>query len=134
MSRKFLAVLVLIVATTMLSGWFWSKGYEKKKVAGTYEITLKANGYPLTKGDNALTATVADTTGKPLPEDAVIVRYSMPPMPGMAPMSYTTRPVRNGNDYLFTANVPMEGMWKVEITVAPPSGQPATAVFNLDAR
>jgi hypothetical protein len=58
----------------------------------------------------------------------------MPPMPGMAPMDYTTLAVRKGDAYAFSASIPMEGGWKAEVSVARPGKPAASAIFNIDFR
>ena len=131
---KGMAVLVVVVALALISVPSWAKGFENKKAAGKYDITLKADSYPLVKGNNTVTVSVADKAGKAVTNVKVKVRYYMPPMPGMAPMDYAVTPVRKGDAYAFTANIPMEGGWKVEVTVTPASGAEASATFNLDAR
>jgi hypothetical protein len=125
--------IIVALAITILSGWGWSKGYESEKSAGKNTVILKAEKYPLIKGDNALSVTVTDKAKKPV-SSAVKVRYFMPPMPGMAPMEYPVQPSRKGEAYVFNANIPMEGVWKVEVTVADASGEESSATFNLDAR
>jgi hypothetical protein len=52
----------------------------------------------------------------------------------MAPMEFTTQAALKGDQYAFSANVPMEGGWKIEISVARPGKPAATATFNIDAR
>ena len=87
-------------------------------------ITLKAERYPLIKGDNHLSVNVADSSGKPVGDAMVMARYYMPAMPGMAPMEYNTMAQAKGKEYTLTANVPMEGGWKVDVRATQP-GKPA---------
>jgi len=134
MKKNVIVVLtgVLLVAIIVAAGC--SKGYETKKVADDLSITLSADRYPLIKGDNSMSVSVADTTGKTVTDAAVQVRYYMPAMPGMPPMEFTPQISPKGNGYAFTANIPMEGGWKVDVT-ATRQGKPATiATFNVDAR
>jgi hypothetical protein len=58
----------------------------------------------------------------------------MPPMPGMAPMEYKTQAVMKGDGYSFSANIPMEGGWKAEVSVTRGGSTAVTATFNIDAR
>lgn len=132
MRKIYLILLIAVLAAAVVAGC--SKGYETQKVVNDLTITLTADRYPLIKGDNALAVKVTDATGKPVTDAKVDVRYYMPPMPGMAPMDYTTQAVLKGNAYSWTANPSMEGGWKVEVTVARPGKPAATATFNLDAR
>ncbi len=128
--KKGMVVLVMVVALALISAPSWAKGFENKKSAGKYEVTLKADSYPLVKGNNTVTVSVADKTGKAVTTVKVKVRYYMPAMPGMAPMSYTTDAVLKGQAYALMADIPMEGGWKFEVNV----GDEASATFNLDAR
>jgi hypothetical protein len=132
MTRTIALLSLVLAALVALSAC--SKGYESQKTVEDVKITLSVARYPLVKGDNDLTIRVADTAGKSVADAVVSVRYFMPPMPGMAPMDYTTQAFYRGDGYAFVANVPMEGGWKAEVTVARPGKQAAGATFNLDAR
>lgn len=123
---------VLLVAIVVVGGC--SKGYETKKAADDLGITLKADRYPLIKGDNELSVSIADASGKTVTDATVQVRYYMPVMPGMAPMEFTAQLVPKGDRHSFTANIPMEGGWKVDVTAARPGKPAVTATFNVDAR
>lgn len=123
---------VLLVAIVIVAGC--SKGYETKKTADDLIVTLKADRYPLIKGDNDLSVSVTDTTGKTETDVTLQARYYMPPMPGMAPMEFNAMPQARSNSYAFTANIPMEGGWKVDVTAARPNRNPVTITFNVDAR
>ena len=123
---------VLLVSIVVVGGC--SKGYETKKAADDLSITLKADRYPLIKGDNSLSVNVADTAGNAVTDAAVQVRYYMPPMPGMAPMEFNSQAAPKGNRYSFTANIPMEGGWKIDATVTQPGKAAVTATFNVDVR
>jgi hypothetical protein len=129
MARKFVAVLVVTVAVLAIAVPSWARGYENTKKVGKYNVTLKVDSYPLVKGNNDVSVAVTDKAGKPA-NAKVSVRYYMPSMPGMAPMSYTVTPVLKGNEHTLTADVPMEGGWRFEVTL----NDDDSATFNLDAR
>jgi hypothetical protein len=131
MKRNFVVLLILISGLLLFG---CSKGYQKQTTAGDLKITLSVDRYPLVKGDNTLNAKIADSSGKPVTDAAVTVHYFMPPMPGMAPMDFNTQAVLKGEVYAFSANIPMEGGWKAEVTVSRPGQPAAAATFNLDAR
>ncbi len=130
--KKYSVIVVALFAVAVLAGC--SKGYVSQKIAGDVVITVKADRYPLVKGDNDLSVTVTDKAGKPVTDAAVVVRFYMPPMPGMAPMDNTIQAVAKGDHYELVVNAPMEGGWKMEVSETQPGKQPATATFNLDAR
>ena len=132
MKKISFAVLVVLVTLVLSVGMSW--GYETQKKTDGLTIMITAGSYPLVSGDNALSAKVTDGSGKPVTDAKVTVRFYMPAMPGMAPMSSTTEAVLKGDVYWFTANVAMEGTWKAEVSVARPGKSPAKATFNLDSR
>ncbi len=134
MKKNLSLMLVFVLFAMVLGGWSFSKGYESQKKAGGLSITLKADRYPLVKGDNDLTLTIADAAGKAVTDAKVAVRFHMPPMPGMAPMEDRLQAKPKAGAYSFTVNPGMEGGWKVETTVEPAGKAPVTVTFNLDAR
>jgi len=131
--KKFSLITVAAIMTILLAiGISW--GYEAQKTTGGLTVMLSAGSYPLVKGDNELSVKVTDESGKAVKDAKIMVRFFMPPMPGMAPMSSTTEAMIKGDVYRFTANPSMEGTWKAEIAVTRPGKSPVTATFNLDAR
>ncbi len=132
MRKSSAAILVAIISAALVFGC--SKGYESQKSAGDLTVALKADRYPLVKADNALSVKVTDAAGKTVTDAKVDVRYYMPPMPGMAPMEFSAPATLKGSAYSSTANMPMEGGWKVEVTVARPGRPAVMATFNLDVR
>jgi len=132
MTKSVMAVLTGVLFVAIVVGC--SKGYETKKAADDLNVTLKAGRYPLIKADNALSVIVADAMGKTVTDAVVQVQYYMPVMPGMAPMEFTAQAVPKGNGYSLTANIPMEGAWKVDVTATRPDKPAVTLTFNVDAR
>ncbi len=132
MVRKIFAVLAAVVIVAVFTGC--SKGYESRKSAGDMNIILKADRYPLIKGDNALSVDVSDQAGKAITDAKVDVRFYMPPMPGMAPMDSTLQAAPRGSGYAVTVNPAMEGGWKIDLTVTQPGKPAVTTTFNVDAR
>jgi hypothetical protein len=132
MKKITFATVVAMMMLVLAVGMSW--GYETQKQTDGLTIVITAGSYPLVNGDNALSAKITDGSGKPVTDAKVTVRFYMPAMPGMAPMSSTTEAVLKGDLYRFTANVAMEGTWKAEVSVARPGKSPAKATFNLDSR
>ncbi len=124
--------VVAVVSLAIVAGC--SRSYESRKGAGDMIIAMKADRYPLVKGDNMLSVAVTDQAGKAITDATVDVRFYMPPMPGMAPMDSTARAAINGAGYTFTVNPAMEGGWKLDVTVTRPGKPAATATYNVDAR
>ena len=132
MKKNFLVVLAGAMLLSLIVGC--SKGYVSQKTAAGTTITLKAERYPLIKGDNNMSVKVANSSGKSLSSAMVMARYYMPAMPGMAPMEYNSMAQAKGEEYGFTANIPMEGGWKIDVTATQPEKPVVTATFNVDAR
>jgi len=131
--KRFSLIAVAAIMTLVLSaGMSWA--YETQKTTDGLTIMIKAGSYPLVNGDNEMSAKVTDGSGKAVTDAKVTVRFFMPAMPGMAPMSSTTEAVQKGDGYRFKANVGMEGTWKAEVSVVRPGKAPVKATFNLDSR
>lgn len=131
--KKVYPVLIaLIVVTASLAGC--TKGYESEKTAGELVIMLEAGRYPLVKGKNAMSITVTDTAGKTVIDAAVQARYYMPAVPGMPPIEFNTAAVQKGKGYEFSANIPVQGAWKIDVLVTQPGKEIVTATFTINAR
>ncbi len=101
MRKAIVAFLIAVTGSALVFGC--AKGYESQKTADDLTITLSAARYPLVKGDNTLTVKATDTAGKAVKDATVNVRTYMPPMPGMAPMEFTTQATLKGDHYAVTA-------------------------------
>ncbi len=132
MKKYYLPVLAALFAAIFAFGC--SKGYESQKTADDLTVKLSIGSYPLVKGDNVLSVKVADSSGKAVTDSLVKARFFMPPMPGMAPMEFSAQATPKGDVYTFSANPPMEGGWKAEVSVARPGKPAVTVTFNLDVR
>lgn len=132
MTRLCRIIIIAVTVIIVLMGCV--KAYESQKWVDDLVIKISAGKYPLIKGDNSLLISVADKSGNAVTNAAVDVRYYMPPMAGMAPMEFRAQPVLKENSYVLTANIPMEGGWKLEVSVTRPDRPVVSATFNLDAR
>lgn len=132
MKKLYAGIMTVFTIGLLVAGC--TKGYETKKAAGDVTVTLSAGSYPLIKGDNTLTIKLADASGKAVTDAKVDARYYMPAMPGMAPMEYTTQAAAEGKVYTFKANIPMEGGWKVDVSVNRGGTVLPLVTFNVDAR
>jgi hypothetical protein len=132
MKRFSFATVAVVAALVLAVGTSW--GYESQKTTGDVTITLSVGSYPLVGGDNDVSVKVTDASGKAVTDAKVSVRFYMPAMPGMAPMTSRPKVSLSGDTYKFKADVAMEGTWKTEIKVKRKGKPSATAVFNLDAR
>ena len=132
MKKVFGLLMVVVFAGILAAGC--TKGYEAKQTVDNTTVALSAKAYPLVLGDNALTIKVTDASGNLTKDAQVSVRFFMPPMPGMAPMEYTSQATAQGDAYTCSVNPAMAGGWKAEVTVARTGQAPVTASFNVDAR
>lgn len=80
-----------------------TKDYEVKKKAGEYAVKIKIDKNPPVVGDNNITVTVKDASGKPVIDVKVKVRYSMPAMPGMPAKIMLSSSIRGNYSMLKTA-------------------------------
>ncbi len=132
MKKGVLMVLAGLLSLSLIAGC--SKAYVSQKTVDGVNITLTADRYPLVKGDNALSVIIGDSSGNATGDTMVMVRYYMPPMPGMAPMEFSTTTQPKSGGYAFNANIPMEGGWKVDVIATMPGKPAVTATFNVDVR
>jgi hypothetical protein len=129
---SFATVAVIIMMFVLAVGTSWA--YESQKTKGGLTIELSASSYPLVMGDNDLKVKVTDEAGKALTDARVKVRFYMPPMAGMAPMSTKSVAELKGKSYRFKGDVAMQGTWKAEVRVQRKGKKTVTVTFNLDAR
>lgn len=132
MKKISFAAVAVIMLLAVSVGMSWA--YESQQTKGGLTIELSVGSYPLVSGDNDVKVKITDKAGKAVTDAKVSVRFFMPPMPGMAPMSSKPEMELKGDAYRFKANPSMEGTWKVEVKVTRKGKKPVTSTFNLDAR
>ena len=131
--KKFTFAAVAVVLVLVVSvGMSWA--YESEKTKAGLNITLSMDSHPLVKGDNDMEVKITDKAGKAVTDAKVKVRFYMPPMPGMAPMSTKSVAKLKGKSYRFVGDVLMAGTWKVEVKVIREGKKSVATTFNLDAR
>lgn len=121
--------LVLLLAANVA----YAKGYEVKKKAGEYDVTVTIDRNPPITGDNNVCVVVKDASGNIVKDAQVKVEYSMPPMPGMPPMNYKTDTVFKGDEYKATLGLSMSGSWNISVKIIR-AGKTAAMKFTVDAR
>ena len=127
---KRLAVAGMIIM--LFSGLAYAKDYEVTKKVGAYNVVVKNDKNPPVAGDNNLTISIKDASGKNVTDAKVKVEYSMPAMSGMPPMNYKTNAELKGNDYNAKMNLSMAGSWNVAIKITK-GGKTETMKFTVDA-
>jgi hypothetical protein len=104
-------VLILMVGTA------WGKNYEVTKTVDGYTVKVEIDKNPPIQGDNNLSLTIKDGSGKIITDAKVKIEYSMPAMPGMPAMNYKADPTLKGNEYKAKLNFSMAGSWGIVVQI-----------------
>lgn len=132
--KKVYAVLIIGIVSFAIINGGCSRGYESQQHAGDLEIILRSGRYPLGIGKNKLSVEVKDSAQKPVTDALVHAEYSFSTTAGRSASEFKTEAEPKGKGYIFDAEIPGAGEWKIEITVSQP-GKPAFgATFTIDAR
>jgi hypothetical protein len=125
--------LILSLVMCLAAGMAFAKSYELQKKAGDYALDIRLDKNPPVVGDNLMELTIKDTDGKIVTDAKVAVNYTMPPMSGMAPMSYKIDSVLKGEKYQSTLKFSMSGSWNVEVKITQ-AGKTTPVKFNVDVK
>jgi hypothetical protein len=117
----------------LATGMAFAKSYELQKKAGDYALDIRLDKNPPVVGDNLMELTIKDIDGKTVTDAKVTVNYTMPPMSGMAPMSYKIDSVLKGEKYQSTLKFSMSGSWNVEVKITQ-AGKTTPVKFNVDVK
>jgi len=128
--KKFIAFAVVVVLAT---GVAYAKDYEVKKKAGDFDVVVTIDKNPPVTGDNGVTVSVKDASGKVVKDAKVIVDYSMPAMPGMPAMNYKADAVQKGDEYKAVMNLSMAGSWNIAVKISA-GGKNGSMKFTIDAK
>lgn len=129
---KMKRIVLLVVMALLVAGTALAKEFEVTKKAGEFDVEARIDRNPPVVGDNRITVTVKDSTGKAVTDAKVKVYYSMPAMPGMPPMNYKTGASPKGEAYEATMNLSMAGPWNIAVRITR-GGKTSTMKFNIDA-
>lgn len=125
--------LILSLVMCLAAGMAFAKSYELQKKAGDYALDIRLDKNPPVVGDNLMELTIKDIDGKTVTDAKVAVNYTMPPMSGMAPMSYKIDSVLKGEKYQSTLKFSMSGSWNVEVKITQ-AGKTTPVKFNVDVK
>ena len=128
---KKIAMFTLILLLS--AGLVWAKDYEIQKKAGDLSVVVKMQRNPAVMGENGITVTVKDPTGKEITDAGVKVEYSMPAMPGMPPMKYGAVLASAKNGYQGKLNFSMTGPWNIVVKIMRGTKAVSTK-FSLDVQ
>jgi len=126
-------LLMIGLAVLLSAGVVFAKDYEVKKKAGEFDVVVTIDKNPPVTGDNGVTVSVKDATGKTVQGAKVIVDYSMPAMPGMPPMNYKADAMPKGDAYSATMNLSMAGPWNIVVKITA-GGKTGSLRFTVDAK
>ncbi|MGA3083289.1 MAG: FixH family protein [Thermodesulfobacteriota bacterium] len=110
-------VTILLLAVLLTAGVAWGKNFEITKKADDFTIKIVIDKNPPVVGDNNLTLTIKDSTGKNVIDAKVKLEYSMPAMPGMPAVNYKADAALKGNEYKAKMNFSMAGGWNMVIQI-----------------
>ncbi len=124
---------IIGLALLLAAGTAYAKGYEVRKKAGEYDVTIVFDRNTPTASDNAVGITIKDAAGHIVKDAVVKIEYSMPAMMGMPPMNYKTEAVLKGDEYKATLGLSMSGSWNLAVKITR-AGKTSTMKFTVDAR
>ena len=126
-------ILLGMAVLALMAGTAWGKNYEVTKKVDDYSVKVEIDKNPPVVGNNNMSVTIQDASGKTVTDAKVKVGYSMPAMSGMPAMSYKTDAVLQGNEHKAKVNFSMAGSWNVEVQIA--QGQKVKKVkLNVDVK
>jgi hypothetical protein len=109
--------LFFLMILTLAAGTAWGKNYEMTKKVDDLTVKFEIDKNPPIVGDNNLTVTIKDGSGKDVTDAKIKVEYSMPAMPGMPAMNYKTDAGLKGNEYKGKLNFSMSGSWNITLQI-----------------
>ncbi|MDP2757342.1 MAG: FixH family protein [Desulfurivibrionaceae bacterium] len=126
-----IAVFTLILLLS--AGIVWAKEYEVQKKAGDLSVVVKMDKNPAVTGENGVSVTVKDSSGKEVTDAGVKMEYSMPAMQGMPPMNYGSVLAVQKNTYQGKLNFSMAGPWNIVVKILR-AGKTVSTKFSLDVQ
>jgi hypothetical protein len=125
-------VVLLTLVFLLIGGIAYANEFTVQKKAGAYDLTVKIDRNPPIVGDNNMTISVKDASGRAVTDAKVAVAYMMPGMPGMPAMNYKTGATLKGGDYSAKMTLSMAGSWNVTVKVTR-AGKTSMMKFTVDA-
>jgi len=127
--KKLYPIIILLIGVALSC----AKGYEATKNSNSYQVSITLDKNPPVVGENQLTIGVKDSSGKVVSDAGIKIDYSMPAMPGMPAMHYTTEALWQKGAYKATVNFSMSGAWDIAIKISR-NNKIETVNFNVDVR
>jgi hypothetical protein len=126
-------ILLLTMACLLIAGPVFAAGLEVNQKKGDLTINVQMDKNPPVIGINRLDVAITDSGGKNVTDAKVRVNYSMPAMPGMAPMNYNATAKLADGKYSAKLNISMAGPWNIVVKVTR-GKKTSTVKFNVDAQ
>lgn len=126
--KKWIMVFLLII---LVAGVAYGKPYEVTKAAGPYSVLVSMDKNPPAQGANGMKIAIRDANQQAVKDAKVVVAYSMSGMSGMAPMSYKTNAVLDGDVYKAVIKISMAGPWQVTVKIFR-QGKVASMKYTFD--
>lgn len=108
--------LLMVLALTV--GSAWGKNFEVTKKVDDLTVKVDLDKNPPIVGDNNITITIKDASGKNVTDAKVKVDYGMPAMSGMPAMNYKTDALLKGSEYKGKLNFSMAGSWNLTVQIS----------------
>lgn len=142
--KKIVALTTLVVALFILAACGSKNGSSasvptgktiKTVQVGNLTATLSNNTGQLKQGDQEVTLTFTDSSGKPVDVAGVSLNFHMPAMGGMAAMNDAVTFTTTGTPGIYTGqvNIEMAGEWQGQLAYEGPAGTSKTT-FTVSAR
>jgi len=126
-------VTILLLVVLLMAGAAWGKNFEVNKKVDDLTIKVEMDKNPPIVGDNNLTLTIKDSTGKNVIDANVKLDYSMPAMQGMPAVNYKADATLKGNEYKAKMTFSMAGGWNINIQITQ-AGKVKKVKLNVDVK
>jgi hypothetical protein len=126
-------VTILLLVVLLVAGAAWGKNFEVTKKVDDFTVKVEVDKNPPIVGDNNLTLTIKDSTGKNIIDANVKLEYSMPAMQGMPAVNYKAEAALKGNEYRAKVNFSMAGGWNMIIQITQ-AGKVKKVKLNVDVK
>ena len=110
-------IILVLMVISLTVGSAWGKNFEVTKKVDDLTVKVDLDKNPPIVGDNKLTISIKDGSGKNVIDAKVKVDYGMPAMPGMPAMNYKTDAALKGTDYKGKLNFSMAGSWNLTVHI-----------------
>jgi hypothetical protein len=118
---SFKILFIFIFTLTVISGVCYARDLNFEKRVGDLKIEAVIKEAPPSVGENEIEIFVTDINERVITDAMVMIKYEMPPMPGMPPMKYRTRASFDGKSYNAKMDFSMSGPWDIVVLVKVPS-------------